>query len=72
MCRLGERVMSLTELQKERADLLNACSTGDDCGKNLEKYYNNCCDLKTGLRCCIAQLLDANKLRMKWYEVDGK
>ncbi|MBO7505569.1 hypothetical protein J6T66_05630 [bacterium] len=55
----------MTELQKERADLLNACSTGDDCGKNLEKYYNNCCDLKTGLRCCIAQLLDANKLRMK-------
>lgn len=59
------------ELQKEKVDLSNDCASGDYCGKDLEKYYNNCCDLKTGVRCWIAQLLDKNKLRSEWYDVDG-
>ena len=35
------------ELRKEKIDLSNDCASGDYCGKGLEKFYNNCTDVKT-------------------------
>ena len=59
------------ELRKEKIDLSNDCASGDYCGKGLEKFYNNCTDVKTWVRCWIAQLLDKNRLRSEWYEPDS-
>ena len=65
MAKLDNSSMTYTELQSEKRDLDNACSSGDYCGEDLENYRNKCCDVKTGVRCFIARLLDENKLKME-------